>query len=71
MDLIAISEIRSKKGFKIKIDEIKNRKENNQIKSEDYICIHFEQNNYKKIKLITNLILYNLEEKKKNVVVLL
>ena len=58
-----ISEIRNEKGFKIKIDELKNRNENNQIKKFDYICIHFEQNNSKKIKFITNLILYNLEEK--------
>ena len=58
-----ISEIRSEKGFKIKIDELKNRNENNQAKQQDYICMHFEQNNSKKIKFITNLILYNLEEK--------
>ena len=61
-----ISEIRSEKGFKIKIDELKNRNENNQIKKEDYICIHFKQNDSKNIKFITNLILYNLEEKKEN-----
>ena len=59
-----ISDIKSEKGFKIKIDELKNRNENIQIKQQDYICIHFEQSNSKKIKFITNLILYNLEEKK-------
>ena len=61
-----ISEIKSEKGFQIKLDEIKNRNENNELKKEDYICIHFEQYNSKKIKFISNLILKTPEEKKYN-----
>ena len=62
-----ISEIKSEKGFRIKIDELKNRNENYNIKKEDYICIHFEQYNTKKIKFISNLILkYYKDEKDKN-----
>ena len=46
-----ILEIRSEKGFKIKIDELKNRNENSQAKQQDYICMHFEQNNSKNLNL--------------------
>lgn len=47
-----ISEIKSEKGFQVKLDEIKNRNENNELKKEDYICIHFEQYNSKKLNLL-------------------
>lgn len=57
-----ISEIRNAKGFKTKIDKIKNKNESNPIKEGNYISIHFEQNNSKKKYIISNLILYNLEE---------
>ena len=65
-----ISEIKSEKGFQVKLDEIKNRNENNELKKEDYICIHFEQYNSKKIKFISNLILKTNEEKKYNYILI-
>jgi hypothetical protein len=58
-----ISEIRSEKGFKNKIEELKISNGNNQLKKYDYICVHFDQNNSKKMKFITNLIINDLNEK--------
>ena len=54
---IMISEIRSENHFNNLIEEIKKKNEVNEIKNLDYIIIHFEQSDSKKLEFICNYIL--------------
>ena len=58
---IMVSQIKSENDLKNSINELKIKNEDN-IKIQNYIFIEFEQNNYEKIKFITNYILNNLKE---------
>ena len=59
-----ISEINSEDQLKTLIDELKIRNENNKLKKDHNLCIHFEKSNSKKIKYISNLVLNNYKDDK-------
>ena len=66
-----ISDIKSENEFKNIIDEIKIKNEKNKYDKGDYIYIHIEQSDSKKIKFITNYILYNLKSEKYNYIIII
>ena len=57
-----ISEINSEDQLKTLIDELKISNENNKLKKDRNLCIHFEKSNSKKIKYISNLVLNNYKD---------
>ena len=59
-----ISEINSEDQLKTLIDELKIRNENNKLKKERNLCIHFEKSNSKKIKYISNLVMNSYKDDK-------
>ena len=61
-----ISQIRSEKEIKNKIDEIKSKNSNNSLSINYYISIHFDQSNSKNIRFITNFILNSYNKDKYN-----
>lgn len=65
-----ISEINCEKGFKEKIDEIKKQNENNKLKNEGYIYIHFRQSDSKNIKYISNYIFNNFKDDDYNYIII-
>ena len=66
---ILASEIKSENEFKNIIEDKKI--ENDKFMNEDYICIHFEQSNSKKIKFITNFILNTFKDDNYNYIIFL
>ena len=61
-----ISDIYSEDQLKTLIEELKIRNDNNKLKKECNLYIHFEKSNSKKIKYISNLILNNYKDDKYN-----
>ena len=59
-----VTEIRSEDELKNLIDDIQKKNENNLLKKDYNICIHFEQSNSEKIKFISNFILNNFKKDK-------
>jgi len=59
-----ISEINSEDQLKTLIDELKIRNDNNKLKKDCNLYIHFEKSNSKKIKYISNLVLNNYKDDK-------
>ena len=57
-----VSEIKTEYQLKNKIDEIKNRNENNRYEKNYNIVIHFEQFNSNKIQFISNFIINNYKD---------
>ena len=66
-----ILEIKSEDGLKNIIDEIKIKNENNKLKKEEIICIHFEKSNSEKIKFVSNFILNNFKDDKYNYIIII
>ena len=61
-----ISEINSENGLRNVIDEIKIKNENNNLKKEYIIYIHFDRSNSNKLKYMSNFILKNFKDDKFN-----
>ena len=66
-----ISEINSENGLKNVIDEIKIKNENNKIKKEYIIYIHFDRSDSKKLKYMSNFILKNFKNDKYNYILII